>query len=124
LALRLVAALAELLGIFAVGIIGAGDERPELAAAQVEASIAALRADARVRTVRSRRVEPGRQEFVYRRGDLRRLLVHHLAGLGLEVAPEVIEQFMPVEPPARNVVELLLELGGVIVAHIFLEEAL
>ena len=65
-ALRLFAALAELLRVFAVGIVGAGDERAELAAAQAQPAVAALRADARVAAVGTRRIEPGRQELVER----------------------------------------------------------
>src|SRR6476661_2022842 len=123
-ALRLVAALPELLRIFAIGVIGAGDERSESPSAQAQPAVAALRANARIAAVGARRIEPGAEELVEGSRDLARLLVHDLAGFRLEVAPEVVEQFLPVEPPARNIVELFLELGGVIVADILLEEAL
>src|SRR5205085_2394929 len=49
--LTFLAALAEAAGIFALGIIGAGDEGAELAAAQPQPSVAADRAEARVRAV-------------------------------------------------------------------------
>ena len=114
-----VAALAELLRVAAVGIVGAGDERAELAAAQGQPAVAALRADAADRC-RRRAADRARAQGTRRAPAVisRRLLVHDLAGLRLEVAPEVVEQFLPVEPPARDVVQLLLELGGVIVADV------
>src|SRR5690348_12350506 len=122
--LRLITALAEFLGIFAVRVIGAGDERTELAAAQRQPAIAALRTDTRIRPVRARRIKPWLEEFVDRLRNLARLLVHDLAGLRLEIAPEVVEQFLPVEPSARDVVQLFLELGGIIVADVAFEKAL
>src|SRR4051794_27866880 len=56
IALRLVPTLSELLRVLALRVVGAGDERPELAAAQAEPAVAALRADARVTAVGSRRI--------------------------------------------------------------------
>jgi hypothetical protein len=52
------------------------------------------------------------------------LLLHDLGGLRLEVAPEFVEHRLPVHPPAGNVVELVLEMGGEIVGDVALEEAL
>src|SRR6185369_17177861 len=69
IALRLVAALAELLGVTAFRIVRAGDERAELAAAQRQLPNAALRAQPRVGPVCARGVEPWREEFVERLGD-------------------------------------------------------
>ena len=66
IALRLVAALAELLRVAALGIVGAGDERAELAAAQRQPAVAALRAHARIAAVGARRIKPGREELVER----------------------------------------------------------
>src|SRR5436305_2028042 len=88
----LAAWLTELLGVAAFRIVGAGDERSKLAAAERQPAVAALRADARVAAVRARRIEPWREKFVQRGGNLARLLVHDLARLGLEVAAVVIEQ--------------------------------
>src|SRR5206468_5459815 len=124
LARLLAARLSELLRVAAFGIVRAGDERPEPPAAKGEPAVAALRTDPRIGSVLPRRVQPRREGLIERLGDLRGLLVHDVAGLRLEVAPEFREQFLPVEAPARHVVELFLALGGVIVAPIFLEEAL
>ena len=44
--------------------------------------------------------------------------------LGLKSRQKSLEQFLPVEPPAGDVVELFLELGGIIEADVALEEAL
>ncbi len=63
------------------------------------------------------------QEFVEHLGHFRRLLVHHLFGLGLEVAPEGLEQLLPVLAPVGHGVELVLEPGGVVEGDILREEA-
>src|SRR6185437_854585 len=110
--------------VFAIGIVGAGDEGAEPPPSQRQASRPALQAYARITAIVARWVEPGCEKLVERLGDLARLLVHDLAGLGTEVAPEVLEQLLPVEPAAGNVVQLFLQLRGVIVADIALEEPL
>src|SRR4051794_37538714 len=53
---RFAASLAEFLRVTAIGIVGAGDECAELAAAKAKTPIAALRADARIGAVGTRRV--------------------------------------------------------------------
>src|SRR3546814_2285327 len=47
-----------------------------------------------------------------------------LAGARLEIAPERFEHRLPRRAPARHVVEFVFEVGGEVVRHIFLEEAL
>ena len=44
-------------------------------------------------------------------------------GVG-ELGPEVPEDRLPVDPPARNVVQLVLQVGGEVVFHVACEEAL
>src|SRR3546814_3467233 len=47
--------------------------------------------------------EIGAEKLVERRGDLRRLLFHHLAGARLEIAPEAFEHRLPLRATARHV---------------------
>ena len=82
------------------------------------------RAKPRVRPVALVRKQPWRKEIVERRGHVRRLLVHHLAGLGLEVAPEFLEHFLPLKAAAGDVVQLLFQLRGIVEVDVALEEAL
>src|SRR3546814_4447287 len=67
--------------------------------------------------------EIGAEKLVERRGDLRRLLFHHLAGARLEIAPEAFEHRLPLRATARHVVEFLLQPRGEIIADIAFEEA-
>ena len=122
------AGLGELARELAVGVIGAGDERAVAAAAQRQpAALAALalaqRAMARVLAVGAFGEQVVGQEFVEHLGHFRRLLVHHLFGLGLEVAPEGLEQLLPVLAPVADSVELVFEPGCVIEGDILREEA-
>jgi hypothetical protein len=52
------------------------------------------------------------------------LALHHLVALGLEVAPERREHRFHWARPPETVVELVLHLGGEVVADVALEEAL
>ena len=121
---RRLAALSERTGKLALGIVGAGDECAIFAAAKPQLPGAAQRAKARVAAVALVGEQPGSQELVERRCDVRRLLLHHFAGLGLEVLPEGFEQILPAGAPARHIVEPVFKLGGVVVVHIAFEEAL
>src|SRR3546814_6391311 len=56
--------------------------------------------------------EHGRQKLVQRLRHFGWLLLHHLGGLGLEVAPEGVQHLLPLRPPAGDVVQALLQLGG------------
>ena len=72
---RVVLALAaagwrEAAGVFALGIVGAGDERAELAAAQRQPPVAAIRAEPRIAAVGLVGEQIGREELVERGGDL------------------------------------------------------
>src|SRR3546814_2012843 len=80
-------------------------------------------AEARVAAVALVGEEIGAEKLVERRGDLRRLLFHHLAGARLEIAPEAFEHRLPLRAAARHVVQLFLEPGGEIIADIAFEEA-
>src|SRR5690606_28981521 len=100
----------------------ARDEGPEASAAQRQPPGAAIGAQARIAAVALVGEEIGAEELVERRGDLRRLLLHHLAGARLEVAPEAVEHRLPLRAAARHVVEFLFELGGEIIADIAGEE--
>ena len=50
-------------------------------------------------------------------------MLHHLVGLGLEVAPERVEHGLPVGTPARHIVKLFLHAGGKVVGDVTFEEA-
>ena len=117
------ARLREFARKFALGIVAARDEGPEAPAAQCQPSGAAIRANARIAAVALVGEEIGAEKFVERRGDLRRLLLHHLAGTRLEVAPEAFEYRLPLGAPARDIVELFFEPRGEIIFDIAAEEA-
>ncbi len=122
--IRLAAALGKAARIFAFGIVGASNERTEPAAAQRQTPLAAFRAQARITTIGLFGEEIRLEELVELGGDLGRLLLHHLGGLGLEIAPEGLEHRAPFRATARHVVQLFLEAGGEVVSHIALEESL
>ncbi len=117
-------ALAEPLGVLAFRIVGASDESSELAASKREPSGAALGTETRVGSGAFVGEQPRSKKLVEGRGNLRRLLVHDFTRLGPEVAPEILEQLVPLEPPAGDIVQLILELGSVVVADVFLEKPL
>src|SRR5690606_12974693 len=121
--------LAELPPVCALGVVRAGDERAEAAAAQRQASAATPLGEAPgalpwIATVGLRREQVIRQELVEHFGDFRGLALHDLVALRLEVAPELLEHVLPGGTPARNVVEFLLHLGGEVVGDVAREEAL
>ena len=120
----LAAGLAELAGIFALGIVGAGDEGAEAAAAQRQLPVTAHRAGARIAAIGLGREQHRLQKLVQLRGDVARLLLHHLGGLGLEVAPEGLQHLLPLRPAAADVVQLVLKARGEVIGHIALEETL
>ena len=124
LAALVAAGLAELARIFALRIIGAGDKRPEPPTAQRQLPVAAHRAGARIGPVGLGREQHRLQELVQRRRDVGRLLLHHLGGLGLEVAPKGFQHRLPLGPAAGNFVQLVLQPSGEVIGHIAFEEAL
>src|SRR5690606_17768511 len=56
--------------------------------------------------------------------DFRRLALHHLVALRLEIAPERFEQRLPLRAPARHVIELFLHSCREVIGNIAGEEAL
>src|SRR3546814_19512014 len=102
------AALSEAAGELAFRIVGAGDEGPVAPPAQRQAPLSASGTEARIAAVAFVREQERREELVERRGDLRRLLLHDLGGLGLEVAPAGFEHLLPLRPAAGDVVQLVL----------------
>src|SRR3546814_15326143 len=68
--------------------------------------------------------EHGRQKLVQRLRHFGWLLLHHLGGLGLEVAPEGVQHLLPLRPPAGDVVQALLQLGGEVIGDIAFKEPL
>src|SRR5690348_1303597 len=110
--------------IAAIGIVRAADEGAKLAEAEVEASDVAARAEPRVVAVGRRREEVGAEILVQRLqhlGDGEILRAGHGGG---EVAPEILQHFLPLQAAVGDLVELVLEVGGEIVLDIFPEEAL
>src|SRR3546814_14396031 len=67
--------------------------------------------------------EIGAEKLVERRGDLRRLLFHHLAGARLEIATEAFEHRLPFLAAARPVAPLFLQPGGEIIDDLAFDEA-
>ena len=109
-------------------MLDAGRKSPvscaEATAAKAQPALAAGRTEARIGTVALVGKQPRREKIIERGGDLRRLLFHHFGGLRLEITPEFREHGLPTEPPARNVVELLLEIGRKVVGDVALEKTL
>ena len=120
----LAARLAEFAGIFAVGIVGTGDERPEPPAAQRQLPVAAHGAGARIAAIGLGREQHRLQKLVEFRRDVGRLLLHHLGGLGLEIAPEGFEHRLPLRPPAGDIIQLVFQPRGEVVGDVALEKPL
>ena len=121
------AGLGELARELAFGIVGTGDESAIATTAQGEpAAVAsfrfAQRAMARILAVGAFGEKVIGEEVVEHLGHFGRLLVHDLFGLGLEIAPEGLEQLLPVLAPVGHGIELFLEPGRVIERNILREE--
>ena len=116
--------LAEAAGIFALGIIGARDECPKLAAAQRKLARAALWTQPRIAAIGHWRKQIRREEFIELGCNFGWLLFHYLGGARLEIAPERLQHRLPFSPPAGYLVELVLKPRGEVVTHIALEKAL
>src|SRR3546814_17592526 len=80
--------LPELAGIFTFRIIGTSDKGAETTAAQRQFSVIAKRAGTRIAAVPLVGKQHGFKKFIEFGGDIRRLLLHDLGGLGLEVTPK------------------------------------
>src|SRR5439155_6992954 len=113
--------------VAAFGVIGAADEGAEAAEFEGEASGAAAWAEARVAPGsvvwailgKEMAAELGVERFEHR---LDRQVLGAGDG-GREIAPEIAEQLFPVDAPAGNLVELVLQVGGKIVFDVALEKA-
>ncbi len=110
-------------GVAAIGIVRAADEGPARSRRlEAEPPLAAGRAEARIRSVRALRIEMGREEVV---DLLQHLADPQIGGLGDgggEVAPEARKHVLVVAVARRDLVELVLEIGGEVVFDIAAEE--
>ncbi len=121
---RLVAGVGELAGEAAVGIVGAADERAELADLEAETPDVAGRAGPGIaagaligKDVRPKQIV----QRIEHLGDAQIADVVHRAD---ELAPEVAQHVLPFELAGGDEVELLLKIGGEVVFDIAAEEAL
>src|SRR5260221_4271784 len=109
--------------VAAFGIVRAADEGAELAELEAEPSGGAARAEPRILAAGVFRKEMPAELLVERRDHLgdRQLLG---AGDGeRELLPEFAQHLLPIDAAARDLVELVLEVGGEIVLHQPVEEA-
>ena len=110
-------------GVAALRIIRAADKGAEAAELQAQPALAAAGAQPRVGPRAVLREEMAAELGVER-------LEHRLDGQlpgpvdrRREIAPEITQQRLPVDPPARHLVELVFQIGGEIVFDVALEEA-
>ncbi len=113
---------AELAGEAAFGIVGAADERAEPPKLEVEPSLGAGRAFARIAAIGIRREDVRRQHGVERVDNLRDPQILRLADGGREILPEIAQQLFPGERSGGDFVQPLFQIGGEIVFHVLLEE--
>ena len=120
----LVAALGELPGEAAVGIVGAADEGAELSDLEAEAAFATGRAGARIAAFVRCREDVGPEHVVQRIEHLGDTEVADILHRGDEVAPEVAEHVLPLQLAGGDQVELLLEVGREVIFDVAAEEIL
>src|SRR5262249_1232735 len=113
---------AERSRVAAIRVVRAADKRAESAELQRELAGLAGRAAAHVTSGAVVRKEMPAQFLVERLDDVADLEVLGAVDRAGEVAPEIAQPFLPVDPPAGNVVELVLQIGGEIVLDIALEK--
>src|SRR6185437_15127872 len=109
--------------VAAFGVVRAADEGAELAELEAQPPGAAARAEPRVLAAAILREEVA-AELLVERGD--HLGDRQLLGAGdrrRELQPELAQHLLPVGAPARDIVELVLQIGGEIVLHQPVEEA-
>ena len=112
-------------GELAFGIVRAADEGAVLAELQRQLPLAAERAErADRRRRRARGKCAGPSSSLRLSSTCRRAEVLDAADGAGEIVPEFAQQRLPVDLAVRDLVELLLEIGGEIVADIFGEEGL
>src|SRR3546814_10951614 len=66
----------------------------------------------------------GFKKFVEFGGDIRRLLLHDLGGLGLEVSPKGFKDLLPGSTPAANLIQFIFKSGSEIIGDIAFEKTL
>ena len=111
---------AELPGVAALGIVGAADEGLEAARLEGQLARAALGAG----PAAFAREQEGAQGGVQGLDHIAGGLLQDLGGGGLELAPELPEQGLPVEVAGRDLVEFFLERRGEVILDIAVEEGL
>src|SRR5208282_570008 len=111
-------------GVFALGIVRAADEGAELAELQRQLPLPAHRAEAGVDAVAAVGKDVRPEELVEAVEHLARAQVLDVADGAVKVVPEVAQKLLPVDLAVRDLVELLLEVGGEVVADVFGEEGL
>src|SRR6185437_15374552 len=121
-AFRTIALDTERPGELAVRIIRAADEGTETPELQSQPAGAADRTHTRVLAGAGIGKEMLAEGLVERVDDVADLEVLGAANCDREIAPEILEHLLPGDPPAGDVVELVLEIGGEIVFDITLEE--
>ena len=115
--------IGHLPGIAAFGIVGAADEGAELAELEAQLALAAGGTGARVAAVGGLREDVGAEKLIE--------IVEHLADTQFpggvhrrrEIPPEGAQHVLPADMAGRDLVQLLLEIGGEIIFHITPEEA-
>src|SRR5579872_6464434 len=108
-------------GVAAGRVVRTPDEGAEFTELQTQAPIAAHPANPRI-MVGSLGEEVPAEIGVERIEDLRDAEILGAADRGREIAPEGLQHLAPGDPPAGDVIELVLEIGGEIVLDIALEE--
>ena len=106
----------------ALGIVRAADEGAELAELQRQLPLVAGGAEARVGAVRAGGEDVRPEQLVEAVEHLARAQVLGAAERAGKIDPEVAQQVLPVDLAVGDPVELLLEVGGEVVADIFGEE--
>ena len=123
-AIAVLAGHGELAGVAALGIVRAADEGAELAELQRQPAVAAGRALARIAALGAGREDVRAEQFVQRLEHLGDTEVVGLGDIGRELPPELAQHLLPGDVAVRDLVELLLEVGGEVVFDVALEEAL
>ena len=110
-------------GVTAIRVVRAADEGAELAELEVEAPIAAGEARPRVGAALFPAEEMGAEEGIQGIQHVPHPEPPRSFHGDAEGAPEVAQHRLPFDAPARDVVELVLEVGGKAILHVTLEKA-
>ena len=109
-------------GVAALGVVGAADERAELACLEVQLSGAAGRALARIAAVLARRIDVRPEHIVEHVEHFGNANILDVIDHADEVVPEILQDLLPRHFVVRDAIELLLEIGGEVVFDIAREE--